>query len=126
MDLGFKGQALEAVKVDYTVGFEFSHGYYVRVENDFVVTIRDIQFRISPENDSADSTTERLQPLVSETVTSAVAHDSGTLVLTFANAASLQVEPDTHYEAWTFAGPKGAKVVCMPGGELAIWSPKEG
>jgi Family of unknown function (DUF6188) len=125
MDLGFEGQALEAVKVDYTVGLEFSHGYYIRVENDFVLTVRGIQSPISPENDSADSTTERLQPLASETVTSAVAHDNGILVLTFANAATLQVEPDAQYEAWTFAGPKGAKVVCMPGGELAIWSPKE-
>ncbi|WP_336032392.1 DUF6188 family protein [Geodermatophilus sp. FMUSA9-8] len=33
----------------------------------------------------------------------------------------LRCAPDPSYEAWTYDGPGGAKVVCMPGGGLAIW-----
>jgi hypothetical protein len=46
----------------------------------------------------------------------------GTLVVSFADGGKLSCEPDPDYEAWQVVG--GAPqylVVCMPGGELAIW-----
>lgn len=38
------------------------------------------------------------------------------------SSATLRVDPDPGYEAWELRGPGTEMVVCMPGGELAIWS----
>ncbi|MGH3439740.1 MAG: DUF6188 family protein [Sciscionella sp.] len=59
--------------------------------------------------------------MMHQRVTSAIAEDSGALTVTFANKTRVRVEPDERYDAGTFAGSKGEKVVCMSGGELAIW-----
>ena len=36
----------------------------------------------------------------------------------------LKVAPDPQYEAWTASGPDGMLVVSVPGGDLAVWSPR--
>jgi len=58
-------------------------------------------------------------------VKSATVDDADVLNLVFSNGASIRVEPDEAYQAWTVAGPDGLLVVSMPGGELAVWSPEE-
>jgi hypothetical protein len=46
----------------------------------------------------------------------------GTLVLSFADGSRLRSEPDANYEAWHVVGGTPQQlVVCMPGGELAVW-----
>jgi hypothetical protein len=30
------------------------------------------------------------------------------------------------YESWNIVGPAGLRIVSLPGGELAIWSPDRG
>lgn len=58
-------------------------------------------------------------------MTKSIAEETGTLRLSFANGASVIVEPDEAYEAWTMSGPGGMLVVCMPRGELAIWDKQD-
>jgi Family of unknown function (DUF6188) len=59
--------------------------------------------------------------LVGRTVASASATD-GILSLTFADGATLRCEPSAEYEAWQVVGGSPENlVVCMPGGELAVW-----
>lgn len=38
----------------------------------------------------------------------------------------MTVVADERFEAWTIAGPGGLTIVCLPGGELAVWSPDLG
>jgi hypothetical protein len=59
--------------------------------------------------------------LEGDRVGSAEAHDDGTLVIVFASGAELRVGPSPDYESWTVTGPGGMRVVCLAGGELAVW-----
>jgi hypothetical protein len=61
--------------------------------------------------------------LRSREVTSASAAEDGTLHMSFAGDAELAVPPDPAYESWLMSHRNGARIVCVPGGELAIWSP---
>lgn len=45
-----------------------------------------------------------------------------TILLESGNRATVTTGQD--YESWTIVGPNGYRVVCMPGGELATWSPE--
>jgi hypothetical protein len=46
----------------------------------------------------------------------------GTLVLSFDDGSVLRCEPDQQYEAWQVVGGSPQYlVVCLPGGELAVW-----
>jgi hypothetical protein len=56
-------------------------------------------------------------------VESATAVEDGHLEMSFVDGSSLRVNPSPAYEAWEFTGPRGSKIVCMPGGEPAIWQP---
>lgn len=47
--------------------------------------------------------------------------EGGILRAHFSSGALLEVEPDEQYEAWSWTGSDGGRVVCMPGGELAVW-----
>ncbi len=38
--------------------------------------------------------------------------------------AQIDVSADDGSEAWQIYGPSGEIIVCMPGGELAIWGPR--
>ena len=55
-------------------------------------------------------------------VSLARADDAGRLSIEVADGTRLVATPDCAFEAWTFAGPDGLKVVCGPGGELSVWS----
>jgi hypothetical protein len=50
------------------------------------------------------------------------ATENGTLQLEFESGSSIRVFADPDYEAWSVVGADGFRVVCMPGGELAVWS----
>lgn len=62
-----------------------------------------------------------LLPLLNEEVRSAAVAPDGTLTVAF-GAGVLRCVPDEKYEAWEFTKESGAMVICMGGGELAIWS----
>jgi hypothetical protein len=56
---------------------------------------------------------------------SALVYKNGMLRLTFEDGARLRVLPHASYEAWNLSGSGGLQLVCMPGGELAVWSQPE-
>lgn len=47
---------------------------------------------------------------------------NGTLQLEFESGSSIWMFADSNYEAWSVVGAEGFRMVCMPGGELAVWS----
>lgn len=51
--------------------------------------------------------------------------EDGALRLAFTDGAELTAPPDPRYESWGVTGPAGQRVVCMPGGELAVWDAAE-
>ncbi|PKV82631.1 hypothetical protein BX283_0071 [Streptomyces sp. TLI_146] len=59
--------------------------------------------------------------LFGRAVTEATAFKDGRLLVEFDQGARLTVAPDADFEAWNITGPGALRVVCMPGGELAIW-----
>lgn len=122
MNLGFQGQSIISEDFGYTVSLNLSGGYEIRIETDFSLHDSEGDFRLSPGVDP-DAGALRLRALTGNVVTESRAESSGTLRLGFADGARLRVEPDHNFEAWTIAGPNGMKVACMPGGELAVWSP---
>lgn len=124
MDLGLQGLTLLSEHVEYSAVLNFTEEYVARIESPFTVHLAKGNFELSPESDPPESF-EPVRELLGQTVSESIVADSGTLKLTFANGASVQVEPDDDYEAWTVAGPRGMLIVCMPGGELAIWEKQD-
>lgn len=123
MDLGLQGQLVSTQTFDYTVSFETSGGYELRIENDYILQTPHGALSFSPEPSNADS--ETLKSLAEQAISHASVENDGTLDVRFANGNELRVQPSPTYEAWTVAGPRGMKVVCMPGGELATWNATE-
>lgn len=56
-------------------------------------------------------------------VTESAAFDGGRLTLSFADGSAIEVPPSEDYEAWEVTGPRGLRLICMPGGEFAVWNP---
>lgn len=56
----------------------------------------------------------------------AVIADTGQLTLCFEDDTVLTVPPDDSYEAWQLRDDTDLLIVCMPGGQLAIWLPTNG
>jgi hypothetical protein len=59
--------------------------------------------------------------LFGATLSSAVAFKTGTLRLVLGHF-QLTVRADPQYEAWNVAGPGDIRLICMPGGQLSIWT----
>lgn len=54
-----------------------------------------------------------------------VAFKDGRLELWFTDGGRLYAPAGEDFEPWDLVGPAGLRIVSLPGGELAIWSPKE-
>ena len=50
---------------------------------------------------------------------------TGTLAIRFQDGRRIDVAPDDDYEAWSYAGARGHKIICRPGGELLIFDPHD-
>lgn len=121
MNLELEGKVLASYTAEFTVGLQLSDQFFVRIESPFTLALSTGSFSLSPEEDPAESF-QPLGQLVGHTITESSVDSDGNLSISFDNSASLVVRPDSGYEAWTVSGPEGMLVVCMPGGELAVWS----
>jgi hypothetical protein len=63
--------------------------------------------------------------LFGQSVAKAFALKDGTLEIQFVSGSRLVVEPDEKFEPWELAGDDGLKIVSLPGGELALWQPRQ-
>jgi len=50
----------------------------------------------------------------------------GRLVVTFTDGGTIEAHTDPKYESWAFTGSSGLKLICLAGGERAIWGPCAG
>jgi len=63
-----------------------------------------------------------LRDLLMQPVRSVIQRD-GELSVVF-ESLTIIVEPDEQYEAWQIRADDETIIVCMPGGELAVWLPE--
>jgi len=119
------GATVDRVCVDYAVTYHLSatNGTWeLRLESGFVVTANGTERLVVPE--SGANVPAALDVLRAEVV-EAVAYKDGALRVSCADGVQVAAPPDEGYEAWTLTGPGGARLVSLPGGEIAVWSPDQ-
>ena len=123
LDLGISGHEISRVCFDYGFVILTSEGAELRIQTRLVAAVRGNtpQELIPGEwGPGAAVLTTLFRRVIASA--SAVVED-GSLTVTFQDGTELRVPPHPQYEAWTFAGSQGKKVVCLPGGGLATWGP---
>jgi hypothetical protein len=121
MDLEIRGQSVIRVCFDAAFTILTDADGELRVEADATIrTPAGETMQFDPESPGAAAM--HLAHLVRDVVTSAEAASGGDLRMVFESGLELTVAPHAEYEAWGLVGPRGRRVTCMPGGELALWS----
>ncbi|WP_255222340.1 DUF6188 family protein [Nocardia otitidiscaviarum] len=115
------GHRATTVRAEHTVTIELGAEFELQIEGDLTLPTADGAVLHATSDDYASISSE-LETLVSAAVTRADADEISGLTLEFDSGARLHVPVDQHYEAWGVVGPGGYRVICMPGGEFAIWS----
>ena len=118
MDLKLTGATWTQVSIDSSLVLASAHDDQLRIESPFRVTSGGATVDVDPEQ--FDGQADPVPSLLGA-VSAADASDDGTLVLVI-GSARLEVRPDDDVEAWSLVRADSSRVVCMPGGELAVWS----
>jgi hypothetical protein len=100
-----------------------SGDYELRVETEAVIQAP-AGNNVSFDPESPDIVAADLVRLVRDVITVAETGGAGDLVIEFNSGMKLSVRPNDSYEAWGLVGPEGRRIICMPGGEIAVWSQK--
>jgi hypothetical protein len=123
-ELGFGGGVIDRCCFDYAVVLHMLDGssrWDVRLEQPFAVTTSDgTEHLIVPEEAVH---IDQVLTVLRSTIEQAVAFKDGHLELRVSQGAVLQAPPNEGFEAWTVTGPHHVQLVCLPGGEVAVWSP---
>ncbi|WP_433471318.1 DUF6188 family protein [Saccharomonospora azurea] len=125
MKLDLSGRLVTSCDYSYAATIRFTGEFELSFEGDALLDRPDRRVNLSPENDGGAGG-EALSELNDLRVTASIAEESGQLRVTFEDGTTLWVHPDDEFESWTLAGPNASKIVCMPGGELAVWSGAQG
>ena len=111
------GHKLEYVRLGHAIGLGFSGGPEVLIE-----TVARLDGPSGPADvEPGEGSSEVLATLLGDVVRAAWTSESGELLLTFASGSDLLVGVDADVESWAVAGPDGFLIVCLAGGELAVW-----
>ncbi|MEV6669341.1 DUF6188 family protein [Streptomyces sp. NPDC051162] len=121
MNLNLQGQAVTRVCFDAALTVLTSGDCELRVETEAVLQVS-AGGHVSFDPESPNVAAPHLVRLARDVITEAGVGSAGDLVIEFESGTKLTVRPDEEYEAWGFVGPKGKRVTCMPGGEIAVWS----
>jgi hypothetical protein len=122
------GLTVTQCRLDYAfslvVAGKAEDSYYVTIEEPFTVRTPggadDVV--LDPEGDPT-----RMAPalgLLRQDLEEAIAFKDGRLELTFVDGTALSAAVSEDHEAWNVVGPAGLRIVSMPGGELAVWTPE--
>ena len=120
-----RGRSLSRVIVGYGLTLEFldpeDQQITIMIAGEFRLESDGHDFILSHEHPTA------LGPalgLLGQTVESARAHKDGRLEIKYAAGSKLSVMAAPSYEAWTVTGMRWLRIICMPGGDLAVWKPE--
>ncbi|MFD7757263.1 DUF6188 family protein [Streptomyces sp. NPDC059757] len=121
MNLDLRGQTVTRICFDAALTVLTSEDCELRVETEAVLHVPDGD-HVSFDPESPDVAAPHLVRLSGDVIAEAEVEGVGNLVIEFQSGMKLTVRPDDDYEAWGLVGPKGRRVTCMPGGEIAVWS----
>lgn len=118
----FTGMTVSRVQLDWMVRLWTSGGGQFNLEGDVYVTHRgQAPVRIDTMQ-SVENPPKILADLLGQEVTSVLVSPANDLAVNLVDA-QISCRVNLNIEAWTIHGPHREMVVCMPGGELAVWSP---
>ncbi|WP_155373308.1 DUF6188 family protein [Catellatospora vulcania] len=123
--LPFRGLRVTQILVDFAFGLRLDDVGEVRIGGK--ATLGWVAAGVRPETITLDPERQDVVAglaVFNTDVLSAVAFKSGSLRIVFSSGHVLRAEPDPQYEAWTTSGPGGMSIVSLPGGGLAVWSPR--
>ena len=122
MQLDIVGHWVTRVSFENGVLLETLEGARLRLEGTFSVTPSRGPATLIEDPCRVGQGAVTILRLLHATVREAEAGDDGSLSILFENGERLEVGPDPAYEAWEIDLPGSpSKIVCMPGGKLAIW-----
>ena|SRR5450432_3013239 len=114
-------QLVTRISFDYAITLLTEEGIELRLETQFTFTEPDSEpIVIDPER--PDAAAMKVLSLRHKVIRAFDIAESGNLILAVESGSGIRTEPDDDYDAWTIAGLRGEKVVCLPGGGLAIWN----
>ncbi|MFF3226126.1 DUF6188 family protein [Nocardia suismassiliense] len=127
LQLDIVGQQVAEVVVGFTatIWLGSSNEFELQIEGDLTFGTHGGNRLQATAGEYADISSE-LESLVGSTVTRADASDVEGFSLEFDSGASIHVPVHDQYESWGIVGLDGSRVICLPGGEFAIWSAREG
>lgn len=101
-----------------TIYLSDHHKTVIRIEGPFAITTDEQeQYPLPNQPHNLDLF------LVDQIVNVAWVLKSGELRVRFNSGVFLTVHADPYFEAWEIWREDGFRVICMPSGELAIWTP---
>lgn len=126
MQLELVGHTVAEVLTGYTLTIRYGadSAFELQIEGDLELTTPD-GIEVTGVSEEYEEIGDQLRALVGATVTTATVGETSTLLIGFDTRAGIRVPADDEYEAWGLVGPHGYRVVCLPGGELALWSARE-
>lgn len=117
------GKTIEQIRSDFALKLYTTDGWEVLLAGDTSLTeARRPPVELDTEV-AQDEPIDEVKPLLGQQITAAEVTPEGQLVLEFGGTRVVTRVGEDH-EAWQIAGPDGERIICMPGGELAIWGPR--
>jgi hypothetical protein len=117
--LPYRGLTVTRICVDYALTLCLGADVQVAIESTALVSKSHATappITLEPQHQDVSSALI----LFGTKVVSRVAFKNGTLRLVL-GSNQLSVRPHPDFEAWQATGPGTLRVVCMPGGQLAVW-----
>ncbi|GAA1463262.1 DUF6188 family protein [Williamsia maris] len=114
------GSVVTDVSDGFSVRISTSDGHTVTIENNFEVKGGTNPFSVAASASGEFSLESSI--FKGAKITDAQYDESGSLSISLDNGSEISVAPDEVYESWQVAGPSGSLIVCMPSGDIAIWS----
>lgn len=120
----FAGKIVHSIRLDYALKMWTTDNWQLDLNGDAYL-LRADGMHIIDSSTPQEELPAALAELVGAEITEVLVAKDGHLAVNFADA-QLSVRASADYEAWELAGPRGERIVCMPGGELASWPASNG
>ena len=119
----FAHATISKVEVEHMLRFWTDSGWQFNLEGDVTLHSGDRVVRIGDISTSPQGLSDELVGLIGASIEAVSVSNAGDMTIRCA-VGQIDVCADDAFEAWQIYGPSGEIIVCMPGGELAIWGPR--
>jgi hypothetical protein len=122
---GLVDRNISRVLIDFSVTLQFADdgpAAELKLECSFAITTSAGSQTIEPERMVEGA--QMVVGLFGARVLSVRVDQGSELVVDLSDERRLRAWPDAQYESWSYTSEDGSRVICMPGGQVAIWSPQ--